>query len=57
MVDKREALKGVDNGKLKDGSIALAFQRTGKAAVTYAGQAPTKAKIKAFHIRWIAESQ
>jgi hypothetical protein len=55
--DRRKALKGVDNRKLREGSIVLTFDRTGKGPVTYLTRPPTKAEIKAFHVRWVAESQ
>ncbi|GLB40642.1 hypothetical protein LshimejAT787_0805130 [Lyophyllum shimeji] len=53
----RDILKGRDN-RLRDGSILKAFEeKTVLAKPRYSGNPPTKAEIKADHVRWVCESK
>ena len=51
----RGILKKKEN--LRDGSIAIAFERVGKGKPTYSIRPPTNDEIRADHVSWMSESR
>ena len=54
--DAREVL-GKSKGILRDGSLAIEFERAGKNKLTFTMRPPTKMESRADHVRWMAESK
>lgn len=50
----RNVLK--DKNNLRNGSIALAFQKVGQEIITYPTTPPTNLEVHVNHVKWMAES-
>ena len=51
----RNVLK--DKNNLRNGSIALAFQKAGQETITYSTTPPTNLEVRVNHVKWMCESQ
>lgn len=50
----RNVLK--DKNNLRNGSIALAFQKVGQEIITYPTTPPTNLEVRVNHVKWMAKS-